>query len=352
MNLKITILILSTIFIFIFIGCSKNQPSPQIQDNIKQVKKIEPKEEYEKTISYQDIISKINDINTKKKSNKRVKEIIKEYQYNTSDDDSKNSARKKALNQVKILILEEIGVFVESYLEINKIVADKKYQKYFKQEIKNLTAGIIKTKILDEKYDGKTYYVKASVLVDPDSVSEGISEILKIKANKSEINKLSKLLKLKEKEIDMRSSETIELQKKIANQELLNNAKQEELKIIQGKLQQAQQQLKKYKKDEIALNTKLGKVKSKVQKAMQRIQNQSKKACLIKLGMTKDEVKDTIGWPSGATTYNDFHACNHSVVYGYHSYNLEDDYCTKWKYGEILLVFERNGLLSSKYGCK
>jgi hypothetical protein len=249
--LKKTILTLSTLFIFT--GCSGNQPLPIIQDKDiqqKQVEKIEPKEEFERTISYQDIIVKINDINTKKKTNKRIKEIVKEYQYNTSDDDSKNSARKKALNQVKVLILEEIGVFVESYLELNKIVENQKYQKQFKREIKNLTAGIIKTKILDEKYDGKTYYVKASVLVDPDSVSEGISEILKIKANKSEINKLTKLLKSKEQEIDMRSSETIKLQKKIASQTLINNAKAEELKLIQKKLLSAEKKLEKYNIEE------------------------------------------------------------------------------------------------------
>ncbi len=334
--MKIQILTLSTLFIFI--GCSGNQPSPQIKDidinkkeNIKQVKKIEPKKEYEKTISYQDIIMKINDINTNKKTNKRVKEIIKEYQYNTSDDDSKNSARKKALTQVKILILEEIGVFVESYLEINKIVENKKYQKYFKQEIKNLTAGIIKTKILGEKYDGKTYYVKASVLVDPDSVSEGISEILKIKANKSEINKLSKLLKSKEKEIDMRSSETISLQKKITTQELLNSAKQEELKIIELKLQQAQLQLKKYQKDEISLNTELGRIQSKVKNAMKRINNQTKKACLIKDYMTEKEVFDILGKPT---------------IKGVDNFGDRAPY---WRYGSVKITID--GIVYMVQGC-
>jgi hypothetical protein len=313
--LKSTILSLSAVFIFI--GCSGNQPSPKIKENIKQVKKVEPKEEYERTVSYQDIIMKINDINTKKKKNKRVKEIIKEYQYNTSDDDSKNSARKKALNQVKILILEEIGVFVESYLEINKIVENEKYQKYFKQEIKNLTAGIIKTKILDEKYDGKTYYVKASVLVDPDSVSEGISEILKIKANKSEINKLTKLLKSKEKEIDMRSSETIRLQKKVTNQSLLNQAKAEELKIIQLKLEKAQHLLSKYKSEELRIRTRLDEIKNiiktKTNKAMSNVER----------GMTISEVREVAGYErtkKRGYSYNDI-----KLNYGQVWVQIEDD---------------------------
>jgi len=204
------------------------------------------------------------------------------------------------------------------------------------QEIKNFTAGIIKTKILDEKYDGKTYYVKASVLVDPDSVSEGVSEILKIKANKSEINKLSKLLKSKEQEIDMRSSETISLQKKITNQELLNSAKQEELKAIQLKLQEAQQQLKKYKRDEISLNTELGRVQIKVQKAMTRIKNQNKKACLTKRGMSINEVTSAIGWPTGRNTY-----------YWYGS-----KYKIMYQYGQVKLIFNKNtDILEYINGC-
>ncbi len=272
-----------------FIGCNGIKPS-QKNDSIAKVENTKPLEEYERTVSYQDIIMKINDINTNKKTNKRVKKIVKEYRYNVSDDDSKNSARKKALTQVKVLILEEIGVFVESYLELNSVVEDKKYQKYFKEEIKNLTAGIIKTKILDEIFDGKTYYVKASVLVDPDSVSEGISEILKIKANKSEINKLTKLLKTKEQEIDMRSSETIALQKKITKQELINGAKEQELQKIQLKLQNAQQLLSKYQSEELKIRTRLDAIKNTIK------QKTNKAYSNVIRGMTLSEVREVAGY--------------------------------------------------------
>lgn len=303
-------------------------------------------EVYESKVSYKDIISKINDVNVKNKDNNRVKEIIKEYTYNTSDDDSKNSAREKALNQVKVIILEEIGVFVESYLEINKFVADEKYQKYFKQEIKNLTAGIIKTKIIDEKYDGKTYYVKASVLVDPDSVSEGISEILKIKANQGEIKKLNELLVSKEKEIDMRSTETIALQKKITNQELLNKAKEDEVKMIQIQLQEAQSKLQAYQKEELKLKGELGEIQAKVNQAMHRIQNESKKACFMKAGMTKREIEDSIGEPTSSTM--SFHElCDKYKVLGG---KYQGD-CSSWYYGSVVLRFAKSGLLEDNKGC-
>ena len=266
-----------------------------------------------------------------KKFSKELKDNIK---------DSRNGARKKAVTKVKVLILEEIGVFVESYLELNSVVADKKYQKYFKEEIKNLTAGIIKTKILDEKFDGKSYYVKASVLVDPDSISEGISEILKIKANKSEINKLTKLLKSKEQEIDTRSNETIVLQKKVTKQELLNRAKEQELQDVKFKLQQAKQQLLRYKQDEINLNTELGRVQSQVQRAMQKIENQSRKSCLMRIGMTKQEVRSILGNPAGATT-----------SYG-KCVSLDLGSCTQWHYGVVTLYFQSSGLLSGARGCR
>jgi len=316
---NILLVFLTTLFL---IGCNGNQPTPK-NNNVKNVK-----EEYEKTISYQDIIMKINDINTNKKTNKRVQNIVKEYQYNVSDDDSKNSARKKALTQVKILILEEIGVFVESYLELSTVVENDNYREYFKEEIKNLTAGIVKTKIIDERFDGKTYYVKASVLVDPDSVSEGISEILKIKANKSEITKLNKLLKSKEQEIDMRSSETISLQKKITNQELLNKAKAKELKITQTKLKKAKAKLKTYQIEETILNKELQKTSILIEKTMKKVNLLSAKACLIKIGMPRVYVEKILG---------------NEPRNGFSPYAMY--------YGKTILHLNDGGVVSQKEGC-
>lgn len=300
---------LTTVLIITFITGCVNQPIPQNTQEKPTTKnetiKSDSNEEFERTISYQDIITKINDINTKKKNNQRIKEIVKEYQYNVSDDDSKNSAREKALNQVKVIILEEIGVFVESYLELNKIVTDEKYHEQFKQEIKNLTAGIIKTKILDENYNGKQYYVKASVLVDPDSVSEGISEILKIKANQSEIKKLNALLVSKENEIDMRSQETITLQKKITSQEFLNRAKEEELKTIQTQLQQAQLKLQKYEVEERKIRTELDRILNRINSETNDVQR------LVYQGMTYGDVKKVMGSP------NSTESCLERTYYNY-----------------------------------
>jgi len=299
--------------VLILSACTAMKPIDMVVDKSNKKTKIET-QSVEESLSYQDIITKINKINISKSGNQRTTEIIKEYKYNTSDDDSKNSARKKALNQVKILILEEIGVFVESYLELSTLVENEKYQKSFKQEIKNLTAGIIKTKIIDEKYNGSTYYVKASVLVDPDSVSEGISEILKIRANKEEISKLSSLLRKKESEIDLRSNQTINLQKKITAQELLNNAKASELVLIQKQLDTARVELKKYQITE-------NRMKNELQQILNRINSQTNDVTKqIFRGMTKNEVKGLLGT-----------AVNHP-----------DSYENSWTYGRVVVWFRNN----------
>lgn len=294
-------------------ACTATKPIDTLAGKKNKKIKIE-KESVEESLSYQDIITKINKINIGKSDNQRTTEIIKEYKYNTSDDDSKNSARKKALNQVKILILEEIGVFVESYLELSTLLENEKYQNSFRQEIKNLTAGIIKTKIIDEKYDGATYYVKASVLVDPDSVSEGISEILKIRANKEEISKLSSLLRKKENEIDLRSNQTISLQKKITAQELLNKAKASELVLIQKQLDTARVALKKYKITENRIKSELHQILNRINSQTNDVTNQ------IFRGMTKNEVKNLLGT-----------AVNQLKIYE-----------NSWTYGRVIVWFKDN----------
>jgi len=88
-----------------------------------------------------------------------TKTFIKEYTYQASDLDSKVSSRTIALEQVKRLLLEEVGVYLTSETEV------KDFQ-LTKDKISTLSAGVVQTEILDEKWDGRTYYLKARVSID------------------------------------------------------------------------------------------------------------------------------------------------------------------------------------------
>src|SRR5271157_2183273 len=76
------------------------------------------------------------------------------YTYQASEYDSKVSCRALALEQVKRLLLEKLGTYLESETEV------KNFQ-LTKDQIIVLTAGIVMAEIIDEKWDGKTYSLKA-----------------------------------------------------------------------------------------------------------------------------------------------------------------------------------------------
>jgi hypothetical protein len=93
--------------------------------------------------------------------------FVKEYTYQASELDSKISCRENALTQVKRLLLEELGSYLESYTEL------KKYE-LTKDDLASLTSGFVKTEIVDERWDGKSYWVKAKLTADPDEVEKSV----------------------------------------------------------------------------------------------------------------------------------------------------------------------------------
>ena len=72
-----------------------------------------------------------------------TKTFIKEYTYRASEDDSRNSSRVTAMREVKRLLLEELGTYLESITEV------KNFQ-LTKDQITSLTAGIVRAEIVDE----------------------------------------------------------------------------------------------------------------------------------------------------------------------------------------------------------
>ena len=88
-----------------------------------------------------------------------TKTFVKEYTYQASEADTKLSSRVIALEQVKRLLLEELGTYLESETEV------KNFQ-LTKNQIVILTAGIVRAEIIEERWDGKTYYLKAKIAAD------------------------------------------------------------------------------------------------------------------------------------------------------------------------------------------
>ena len=205
------------------------------------------------------------------KSSKDDKVFVREYTYKASEDDSKNSSRKKAIQQLKILLSEEIGTHISSYLEIEKRTHNNISYQSVKNEITSLSSSITKLKILKEKWDGESYYVKASVKVNEKRTLELILQEIRSKSSEKDVKRLNEILKEQEILLSQHNSTIEEINKKLVSQELINEAKKNEITKMKG-------DLIRYQKEEIEKNKEAIIYKSKIEEKMALVNQLNKKA--------------------------------------------------------------------------
>lgn len=119
-----------------------------------------------------------------------TKTFIRGYTYTAGEADSKITSRAIALDQVKRMLLEEIGIYLQSEMQTTKEEKNGVYRELTKQQMQSITAGITETKIVEERWNGETYYIKASISVDPDEVTKHISRIA---ADQSKLKELEEV---------------------------------------------------------------------------------------------------------------------------------------------------------------
>jgi tetratricopeptide (TPR) repeat protein len=93
-----------------------------------------------------------------------------QYRYDAGEADSKLSCRAISLLLVKQLLLERLGTYIESTTQVVDMQLSR-------DEVTSLSAGIVKTEILDESWDGKTYTLTARIQADPEEVIRLLDEI-------------------------------------------------------------------------------------------------------------------------------------------------------------------------------
>ncbi len=96
--------------------------------------------------------------------------IEKEYSYEAGEADSKLSCRTIAVEQVKKALLEELGTYLESETEVSNF-------RLTKDKVIILTAGIVKVNILEEEWDGRSYWLRAAVTADTGEVARSIEAL-------------------------------------------------------------------------------------------------------------------------------------------------------------------------------
>jgi hypothetical protein len=146
-----------------------------------------------------------------------LKTFVKEYTYQASEFDSKASCRTIALEQVKRLLLEELGTYLENNTEVKNFELTK-------DKITALTAGIVQTQVFDEKWDGKSYWLKAEVKADPENVAKSIDHLRKDQKKSDDLEEKVKKHDEALKEIDKLRNDIALLKNDIEAQENFNKS--------------------------------------------------------------------------------------------------------------------------------
>jgi len=129
------------------------------------------------------------------------KTFIKEYTYNASDIDSKVSSRASAINEVKKLLLSEVGVYIESESILTTSDVGEEFSQDFVENITTIVAGVTRLEVLDETWNGEVYWMKASITVDLKSVKESLKRIIADKSKVEELRETKRKLRETEKEL-------------------------------------------------------------------------------------------------------------------------------------------------------
>ncbi|MDH5465559.1 MAG: hypothetical protein OEW60_07980, partial [Thiovulaceae bacterium] len=107
----------------------------------------------------------------------QAKMYVREYTYNASENDSKVSARKAALRQLQLLLIEEVGVTVRSRFIKKEKLKNKEFSKTIDAKYESFSQAITKSKILAQKWDGEKFYIKVEMDIDPKGVAKAIDTL-------------------------------------------------------------------------------------------------------------------------------------------------------------------------------
>lgn len=221
-----------------------------------------------------------------------TKTFIREYTYQASESDSKITARAKALSEVKRLLLEEIGVYMESYTNYTTQDENGEVTKDFlHNEIKSMSAGITETKIVEEVWNGVQYFIRAEIEVDPTDVARKITATLEKRKSDVVIDSLRMLLSSSQTLSLQKNEEVKALQAKYDAQTAQVQQQIDKVNELKTQLQNLQTKLSNYQQEEKQLTSKIQQIEARIREASNTVLENAR------IGMTYSELISVCGKP-------------------------------------------------------
>ena len=254
--------------------------------------------------------------------NAENKTFIREYHYQAGESDSKISSRTKALTEVKRLLLEEIGVYLESYINYSEEkTEDRISSQFLKKEIEQISAGITETSILEENWTGVEYYIKAEITVDPDDVIRQLNRSIEHRKASVVVDSLNMLLTEANTSIKAKEAEITSLRRSLENEQEKLRQQEENLQRLNNELSGLKSRYSQIAKQEQAVQSEIDRIR--------RAFNQStSKASQVLIGMNTDDVIRLCGKPRSNKTIYFVRAGSPSSG-------------DAWDYGDITIIFDQ-----------
>ena len=254
--------------------------------------------------------------------NAENKTFIREYHYQAGESDSKISSRTKALTEVKRLLLEEIGVYLESYINYSEEkTEDRISSQFLKKEIEQISAGITETTILEENWTGVEYYIKAEITVDPEDVVRQLNRSIEQRKASVVVDSLNMLLTEANTSIKAKESEIASLRQSLENE-------QEKLRQQEENLQRLNKELSGLKSRYTQVAQQEQAVQSEIDRIRRAFNQSTSKASQVLIGMNDEDVVRLCGQPRSIKMISSMAALN---VYD------------AWNYGDITIIFDQTG---------
>ncbi len=137
------------------------------------------------------------------------KTFEREYTYKASEMDSKISCRAIAINQLRVELLNEIGVYVENEQLLKSVDVGGEFSQDYVENIVTLTAGITKLEVLEERWNGEIFWMKAAITIDKKSLEESLKQLIQDRQKTKELEDLKQQLVAATTELDRLKKESV-----------------------------------------------------------------------------------------------------------------------------------------------
>ena len=101
-----------------------------------------------------------------------VTTLVREYTYSASEHDSRVSARTAALQQLQTLVIEEVGIEIQSSFQQTTGTTNDEFNRKVQANYQSFAQAVTRTRILEERWDGQVFYIKVEISIDPQGIKE------------------------------------------------------------------------------------------------------------------------------------------------------------------------------------